>query len=265
MGARRFSRLMGGLRVGADFFERRKLVTTLDPAPRGVVDRVADLAHAGIDVARVHPAIAVFFEDTAALELLIESRWRFPFSLGWRVFRSFMRAIGQFVLPIDRGTILTRVFAIDRAHDGRDDARAVVRTYADSGATMQAVAYATCESDGVRVMSAAFPMPLGHVGGLLRLDPIGEDDDGRLAVELTSRGRGAGVWLVVGPLAIPSPFGEQLELWAAHMPCPIDPATFERATILGRHRQTLFGVRFVEHHYWFRPLAKPDRALPPRT
>jgi hypothetical protein len=273
-GARpRFSRFVGGLRIGADFFEREGALALREPAPRGVVDRMADLANTGIDVSRVHPAVVVFFEDTASLELLVRSRWRFPFSVAWRVARGVMRLVGQFVLPVREARIVTRVHGLDAERDGRADARAVVRTYDDgSGGVMQAVAYATWERDGTRYMSAAFPLPGGHMAGILRLDAIAEDDEGRLAVALTSSSRAdddAGVWFVVGPLAFPSPFGERLELYAAGTPCaPRDldaDGGFPDATIVGRHEQRFFGVRFVTHHYWFRPASCVDRGAPSRS
>ena len=43
--------------------------------------------------------------------------------------------------------------------DGREGARAVIRTYADTGEVMQAVAYTTWKRDDTRYMSAAFPLP----------------------------------------------------------------------------------------------------------
>jgi len=264
--ATRFSRWSGGLRVGADFFER-----SLAPSPRadhpsrGLVDRMTDLAHPGIDVARVHPAIAVFFTDTAELDLLIRSRWRFPFGALWRLLRHAMRAIGQFVLPAREGRIATRVLDIDRARDGRADARAVIRTYAERGEVMQVVAYATFEAGGARYMSTAFPLPGGQIAGILRLDPIGRDDEGRLAVALTSRGGEAGIWYVIGAASIRLPLGEHLALWAAGSPCApgdLDASALPGATLVGRHEQRVFGVRFVTHDYWFKPL---DRGAPPRT
>ena len=265
-----FSRLGGGLRVGAEFFANRGALRAVKSreAPLGLVDRMADLENPGIDVSRVHPAIAVFFEETSRLELLIRSRWRFPFSIAWRLFRPVMHWIGQFVLPVTEGRIVTRVLALDTARDGRADARAVIREYADDGGVMQVVAYATWEHEGARYMSAAFPLPGGHIMGVLRLDPIGEDSEGRIAVALTSKARegdGAGIWYALGSFGLRMPLSERIELWAPEMECApadIDRSALDGATIIARHEQRLFGVRFVTHQYWFRPL---DRALPSRT
>jgi hypothetical protein len=258
-----FSHLAGGLRVGPDFFARKHALS--GPSLPGLVARAADLGNAELDVARVHPDVLAFFEQTAGLELLVRSDWRFPFSVGWWLLRPAMRAIGQFVLPLREGRVATRVLALDGARDGRPDARAVIRTYTDSGEVMQVVAYATWRRDETGYLSCAFPLPGGQILGVLRLDRAGEDAQGRLSVALTSTRRGAddaGVWLVVGGLALRSPLGERLELWAPGTPGapPNDPAALPGATIVGKHEQRLFGVRFVTHRYWFRPI---DASSPP--
>ncbi len=254
------SRIGGRLHVGAGFFARRGLV--VDGQPRGLVDRIADLANPGLDVARIHPAIVPFFEDTAALDLEIHSRWRGPMIVVWLVARCTMWLAGQFVLPLRRARIATRVVAIDAAADGRADARGVIRTYAGGG-VMQVVAYATWARNGTRYMSASFPMPLGKIAGILRLDANGEDPDGHLAVALTSARRAgddAGVWFAIGRLAIPLPLGERLALWGAGMACAPADLSPGDATIVGRHEQRLFGIRFVTHDYRFRPLDRAARA-----
>jgi hypothetical protein len=262
-----FSRLFARGRVGADFFARRGAIVARERAPTGVVDGIEDLRNPGIDPRRVDPAVVAFFEDTASLDLHIRSHWRFPFSIAWRLGRWFMRWVGQFVLPLEEARIVTQTFALDPERDGRSDARAVIRTYADSGEVMQAVAYATWERAGARYMSAAFPMPGGQMMGILRLDAITED---ARAVVLTSEskdGDDAGVWLVLGStLAIPAPFGERLELWSAGMegaPRTSAPEGLPDPTILGRHEQRFFGVRFVTHDYRFWPGS--DRALRSKT
>lgn len=255
----RFSRLSAGLRVRPTFFEEKDARAERVPAPRGLVDTMAELANPGVDVSRVHPDVARFFEDTASLELHIVSRWRSPFTIVWWFLRPIMTFLGQFVLPRREGRILTRVFAIDAEKDGRPGARGVIRSYAESGRTMQVAAYATSANGETRFMNAAFPMFGGQLTGLLRLDAIGEDDEGRLAVGVSSRARagdGAGIWFVLGGVALRLPLEERLDLWAPAMSCapsPIDLAVLEGTTIVGRHEQRLFGVRLVTHEYWFRP------------
>jgi len=254
------SRFAGGWRVGADFFARGGLVVTKSPPPRGVVDRMDDLRNGAIDTARVAPALVVFFEDTSGLALHIRSRWRFPFSIAWRVGRVLARWMGQLVLPRNEARIRTEAFALD-ARDGRADARAIIRTYDGTGEVMQAMAYATWERDGTRYMSAAFPVPGACLMGLLRLDAIAEHEGEVQAVALTSArrdGDDAGVWLVRGRLAIPMPLGERLELWApgtAGAPAEDPPPGLPEATILGRHEQRFLGILFVTHYYWFWPVA----------
>lgn len=251
------SRAQGGLRIGADFFERRGLLAPPGgPTPRGVVDRVSDLANPKLDPTRVHPAVARFLEDTSGLELSVVSAWRGPVGLGWRLVRWFFQAIGQFALPVRVARIRTRVRALDPDQDGRAGIapREVVRTYADSGAVMQAVAYGTYAEGDTRFMSAAFPMPFGQVAGILRLDPIVADEDGLLAARLTATpddGDAAGVYFVLGPLVFRAPLGEDLALYPPHLAPPELREAFPDAILLGRHEQRLFGVRFVTHAYGF--------------
>lgn len=251
----RASGFSGGLRIGADFFERRGWLGPDDASVRGVVDRIEDLAHPGVDVTKIDPRVVAFFEDTANLELHIQSRWVFPFSIAWRALFHLVRAMGQFVYPRREGCVVTRVFSVDRAKDGRPDARGVVRTYAGRERdVMQAVSYATWERDGKRFMSAAFPMLFGRLMGLLRLDPFGER--GAVLTSTRADGDDAGVWFVLGPLAIPLPFRERLELWPpdeAGAPTADAPTLEAVPTLLGRHEQRLFGIRFVTHHYRFWP------------
>lgn len=246
------------MRVGSDFFARRGALDSTAAPPRGVVDRVTDLAHPGIAIARIHPEVVAFFERTTELELYVTSHWRFPLSFLWPVVRPFFRLIGQFVLPRRTAQIETAALALDRALDGRGDARAIVRRYADGG-PFQTVAYATFEREGSRLMSAAFPMPMGQIAGFLRLDPLAEDEQGRLAVVLTSAAQGddAGIWFVLGDpsgrhFALRAPMSERLELWPVGM-AGAPEVGLPGATIAGRHEQRFFGLRFVTHVYAMRP------------
>ncbi len=230
-----------------------------EPPPRGMIERLTDLAHPGLDVSLVHPAVAAFFEDTAGLELLVRSRWHFPFSVAWRMLRPLMRALGQFALPLAEARIKSRVACLDSAKDGRPGARGVVRSYVHGGEVMQVIAYATWTRATSSFLSAAIPLPGGQLAGLLRLDPTDEDDQNRVAVALTSVSRNAddaGVWMVLGRVAFRSPFTERLALWPPGMkgaPPELDPAVFPGTSLVGEHEQRIFGVRFATHRYWFRP------------
>lgn len=262
------SRLRGGLTVGPRFFARRDALAEGQEGakPRGVVDHISDLSHPAIDVTRIHPDVVRFFEDTESLDLFVRSHWRFPFSIVWLLFRWVMVIAGQFVLPKREATIKTRVFAIQR--DGRPDARGVIRWYADEGedAVMQVVAYATWNDDGRRYMNAMFPLPFGSVTGILRLDHHSPEDVAAIKLTSTPREEGgerddASVWAAFGPFVFRPPLNEQIELWAPEMasrPREIDPSEVTGCTIVGRHEQRLFGVRFVTHHYWFYPARRRE-------
>ncbi|MCA9639458.1 MAG: hypothetical protein H6718_34910 [Polyangiaceae bacterium] len=272
-----FSQLSGGVRLGRGFYRRHGWECDAGSGrqePRGVVDSLEDLRQPALATHSVHPSVRRFFEDTAGLELFVESHWRGPFFVLWLLVRPLMAWFGQFVLPVRRARILTRCFCLDVAADGRSDVRGIERYYAETQQAFQVAAYATWEHAGIHYMHASFPMPFGQIAGLLRLDPLLADSNGRLGVALTSkRRRGhpedrARVWALIGRVAIPSPFGERLSLWAPGAPDCSVPASprCPDATILGCHEQSLFGLRFVRHYYWFRPLAgSPEPSSAPRS
>lgn len=254
------SRLRGGARVGADFFERRG-VARPSPEVRGLVDDLARYGHEDLDVARIPAEIRAFFTDTASLALHIESEWHGVFAWLWPVARLFLRVVGQFVLPVRHGEISTRAVAIDTERDGRSDARGIVRTYPD-GLAMQTVAYATHQRAGVGYMSASFPLPFSALLGVLRLDATGDDPALGLSVALNSTPResrddDSGVWLTTALGSVRLPFNERLAFWTPAMSaCPKELAAraMEGVTLVARHEQRMFGWLVVTHRYWFTPV-----------
>ena len=263
-----FSRLPSAWRIGASYFADQGLETVGD-APLGLVDRLEDLASETCDTALVPAEVRRFFEDTASLELRIVPSWRAGVRLCARAFFFVMRRVGQFVQPLAEAIVETRIVGIDRNRDGRHDARGVVRTYAGTGRPMQIVGYATSLMAGVPMMNAAFPLPVGNLTGLLRLELVREGESGPVdGARLTSKRRrgsrdASGVWLVWGPLRIPMPLSETMSLTVASAE---DARSFRGATIAGRHDQWLFGVRVVSYAYLFRPLASSQLLRePPST
>lgn len=247
-----------------DYFERMGLLAE-QQAPRGLVDRVEQLARPGLDTSRIHPAVVDFFERTADLELMLQPRWSRGFRLLSRLYRAAADLIGQLRVPLAQERVLTRIVALRGEADGRPFARGVLRIY-DDGSPMQVLSYAIHRGQGAGYLSVAFPFPWSCLNGVLRLDAIGQDREGRLAVELTSERRpghddATGVWLALGPLKIPLPFSETMKLWplkSCDCPEDIDPDAMPGATLVSRHEQQIFGVTFVRFTYYFRRLPCPS-------
>ncbi len=253
MKAQRFSRIVGGIRVGGDFFERAGL-TAAEPPPKGLVGRVEELVGRDVDVRAFPEEVRAFFEDPASLELRIRSRWRGGFRLAWRVMRVVMRAIGQLVLPVDVASVRARMVSLDGAKEGRRDARGVVRTCEEGGEVFQVFAYGVSVIDGDARMSVAIPLPGGHIAGLLRLSMEGS------AVTLGTRPRAAGdpsgVWFVTPWWSLRLPLEETLRFWSARDPAaPVAPGdrAWPDVSFVAVHEQRLWGALVVEHTYAFRP------------
>lgn len=232
----RFSRLVGSLRIGEDWFERAGL-THPGEAPRGLCDDLGALLPPGVRVDDVPVAVRAFFEDPAALTLEITTAWRPLAGLLWRLGARVMDLVGQLRLPRARATVRARMVRLDGAREGRADARGIVRVREDDGGVFQVFAYGVTEG----LMSVAIPLPGGHLAGLLRLRVEGP------TVTLTSRrGDGderTGVWWVTPLGALRMPLEETLRFEAEAEA----PGAF-RAT----HEQRAFGRVMVVHAYRFR-------------
>ncbi len=233
----RFSRLVGSLRIGADWFERSGLARE-GPAPRGLCDRLDDLMPPGVSASEVPPAVRAFFEDPASLELEITSAWRPLAGLLWRAASRVMDAVGQLRLPRRHAVVHARMVALDGAKEARADARGIVRTRVDDGGVFQVFAYGVTAG----LMSVAIPLPGGHLAGLLRVRVEGPP------VTLTSRpgdgdGR-TGVWWVTPWASLRTPLEETLRFEAGDGP----PGSF-----VATHEQRCFGRVLVTHAYRFRP------------
>lgn len=248
----RFSRLAGGWHIGDAFFVRAGLATQA-PAPRGLVDRLEDLAGDGVDCARVSPSVRTFFEDPAGLDLRVRSRWRAGFRLTWRLARGVMGAIGQLHLPLDTARVRTRMVALDGAREGRADARGVVRSYVGTDDVFQVFVYGVARTPSGPRMSVAIPLPGGHLAGLLRLEVSNDGAEVALTSRRASRDDLVGVWFVTRLGSVRLPLEETLRFWSANAP---RAPTFAQpgAVMVASHEQRLFGYVVVEHEYSFRPL-----------
>ena len=256
VGAPPLSRLGGGMTIGPTFLADRGLELAAIPPPRGLVDQLADLAHAGLDPAQVAPAIRAFYERTADHEMIVTPRWRAGFRTGGRVWAWIARRLGQLQLPVrvtdDHEGITSRIVAVDAAADGRHAPRSWIRTFPDNRALYVAV-YSTHEANARRYMNIAFPLPGGNMTSILRMDARG----GGLRVS-TRAGGDCGIWLVLRmfgrPVPIRTPMSEELDVWTTDDPAvPGELRTWGAGyTTVAIHKLWLFGVHFLTLHYAMR-------------
>jgi hypothetical protein len=249
VGAPPLSHLGGGFTIGPTFLASRGLERE---STSGLFDQLADLAHAGLDPAQVAPAIRAFYERTADHEMIVTPRWRAGFRTGGRLWARIARRLGQLQLPVrvtdDREGITSRVVAVDADADGRHAPRSWIRTFPDGRALYVAV-YSTHEADARRYMNIAFPLPGGNLTSILRMDARGR------GVRVSTRvGGDAGIWLVLGGVAIRTPMSEELDVWTADDPdLPPELRTWaEGYTTVAIHKLWLFGVHFLTLHYAMR-------------
>lgn len=252
VGAPPVSRLAGGLTIGPAFLAKRGLEREVTPAPRGLVDQLEDLAHPGLDPARVPAAIRAFYERTGEHEMIVTPRWRTGFRTGARLWAAIARRLGQLQLPVrvtdDSEGITSRIVAVDGAADGRHAPRSWIRTFPDGRALYVAV-YSTHEAGARRYMNIAFPLPGGNLTSILRMDTRGR------GVRVSTRAGGdSGIWIVLGAVPIRTPMSEELDVWTSDDPdLPAElRAWAEGYTTVATHKLWLFGVHFLTLHYAMR-------------
>jgi len=165
-----FSSLASGLRVGADFFERRALTSPKTPV-RGLVDDLTEYDSGEFVAARVAPSVRAFYEDTAAFDLRLFPHWRGPARRLARGYAGLSGRLEQVHYAVADGAgvdIESRIVALDPNADGRAGVRGWVRWYRASGRAIYVAAYAT-HRDALRAyMNIAFPLPGGNLASILR-------------------------------------------------------------------------------------------------
>jgi hypothetical protein len=216
-------RLFGEGRVGPRFFDRAGAVDGTRSVD-GQLGSLDDFANETFAPARVHEGVRAFYEHTARYELKVTPEWHPPFRVAGRVFAWLARgALGQLVLPVRPEAderVTTRLFAVCDALDGRTDVRGYVRAYGEGAAAQPnfVAAYSThSAASGLRLLSAAFPLPYCALVAVLRF----EDGEVPGSLYVTSRPREGegpgdeGLFLVtrLGPVRLP--VDERIDVWAA--------------------------------------------------
>jgi len=165
-----FSSLASGLRVGADFFERRAL-TSPKSRVRGLVDDLSEYDSGEFVAARVAPSVRAFYEDTASFDLRLFPHWHGAARRLARGYAGLSARLEQVHYAVADGSgvdIESRIVALDPNADGRAGVRGWVRWYRASGRAIYVAAYATHRDAFRAYMNIAFPLPGGNLASILR-------------------------------------------------------------------------------------------------
>lgn len=254
-----FSRIAGGWRIGPEFFARRD-VEIAEPLPEpGLLDSIDELAGPDLDAAALDPEIRRFYEETGTFAIHVVPRWRPVARPAAVLFRRLAVRIGQLALPLDRvadAEMESRLAWLRPEADGRSWPRAWIRTYAGSGETAYAAAYAMHRRGDAGYMNIAFPLPGGHMTSVLRLEARGP------VLALTSRHApdvfgDEGIFYVAGGRPIRLPMNETIEVAArrdAHLlGLGTPPPAAGASTLCARHDVWVLGLRVLTLEYWLAP------------
>lgn len=249
-----FSSLASGLRVGADFFERRAL-TSSNTEVRGLVDDLGEFDSGEFEAARVAPSIRAFYEDTASFDLRLFPRWRGAarrLARGYAGLSARLEQVHYAVAGADGMGIESRIVALDPELDGRAGVRGWVRWYRDSGRAIYVAAYAV-HRDALRVyMNIAFPLPAGNLASILRPENQGAD-----GLVLTSRPHPVrpgheGVYFANEVIPVRLPVNETILVWSVEdrsAPGDLVSRRVAATVAVARHEVWLFGPHIMTLDY----------------
>ena len=244
------SRLVSTGRVGVDYLDRSGLVADGDAT--GMVDGFDAFDGDAFESGRIDPDVRAFYERTAEYDLRIEPTWERGFRLGARSYARLGRRLEQLNFPVVAGdpeTLSSRIVPVTDGADGRENVRAWVRTYDETGTAIYVAVYATHRLDDRPYMNIAFPLPYSNLTSVLTVERLGAaDPDG--VVLSTDGGGDAGIYVrtPIGPLRIP--MDESIRVWSADMEDAFPPG-FDRdgSDLFARHEVTLLGRRFLRLDY----------------
>jgi hypothetical protein len=241
--------------IGAGFFERAAATEGLrcdDTSPRrGLLDDFATLAGPGFDVARVHPEVVRFYEDTAAYELDVWSQWAAPFRpFGEILAALFSRRLQQLnvpLTPLDASLGVTNRVIKLRDPSGAIRETAWVRTLVATGNTLYAGSYGVCSvpAEPGPCMRVAFPLPNGSAIVVMRPHA---NEDGSLEVASVGDAYGsAGFYFFVSDGA-GGGWARYVRALRETIRVYVDASGVARAD----HVLNLFGAPFLRLHYRMR-------------
>ncbi|MAS36715.1 MAG: hypothetical protein CL610_22110 [Anaerolineaceae bacterium] len=240
-----FSQLPWRWHIGPDFFQR---IGAIEPessaAVTGIIDRLQDYERDDFDPKNILPAITEFYENTAAHELMVYPHWQPYFGILGRLYKQVSKRIEQMNFPThpdtDESRISSTIIPLKDALDGRDRVRGWVRVYTDIGQAVYVAAYASHWHNQNQYMNIAFPLPLGNLTSILRLEMSKVSDGGVLLTSYSTRHGDQGVYFSSRVLAIRLPINETIRVYQPDTPT---------GNLHAEHKMWLFGVHFLTLEY----------------
>jgi hypothetical protein len=249
-----FSRLPWRWHTGPDFLHRIGAVDAgASVKPTGIVEKLSDYDREGFSTGAIAEPIIRFYEDTASHDLLVYPEWKRGFRFPAQIYKQISRRLGQMNFPSqpdsDETHITSDIVALRDDLDGREHVRGWVRTYTQTGQAVYVAAYSSHQHLECRYMNIAFPLPLGNLTSVLRLDLPTEPDGGLLLSSYSDRGQDQGVYFVSPVIVVRLPINETIRVYPPGTPYEGHPVDYSAGKLLAEHKMWLFGFHFLTLHY----------------
>jgi len=253
-----YSMLPWRQQIHADFFDRINAIDNMvDPTPTGILDTFDDYQRPDFDPAKIAPEIRAFYENTAAHDLIVYAEWQTGFLPLARLYKRFSQSIGQMNFPLAPETsethITSRIVPLRDALDSREQVRGWIRVYTKTSEAIYVAAYAKHRYNEQTYMNIAFPLPLGNLTSILKLNLLPEQTQGLCLTSFSTRTEDQGVYFSTRWLTVRLPLNETIEVYPPDTSYDNFPESLAHGTVTARHQVWLFGRHLLTLHYSITP------------
>jgi hypothetical protein len=253
-----FSHLPWRWHIGSAYFQRTDAIDEdCTVSPVGIVDQIKAYNRDGFESQSISPAITAFYEHTADHELLVYPDWQPGFGFLARVYKQFSQRIEQMNFPLqpesDETLISSEIIPLRDILDGREQVRGWLRVYPKTGRAVYVAAYSSHCHQECRYMNIAFPLPLGNLTSILRLETLEDCNTGLLLTSFSTRQGDQGVYFANRLVPIRLPINETIRVYPGGTFYKGYPADFPVGTVIAEHKMWILGIHCLTLHYSITP------------
>lgn len=247
-------------RVSPAYLDRHDVTTT--ESVRGLLEDFEALAHPGFDPDTVHPSVRRFYERTSELTVCYSVIWHSGFRLGAALASLLTSAIEQLNLPgpcdSSRRQLQTHLVGIESETDPRRDARAWIRTDAETDEVVFVALYGTHRQNDVTYVNIAAPLPWANLSTVLSVDTIPTDGDyDGLELTTTTAIGDEGLYLVTPIGTVPLPLDQTFRVYPADVRGRPSAGVGNDDAITATHDMWVWGRKFLTIEYTARQTTNP--------